>query len=315
MSSPGWTLDTLQEHTRAVLVERDRQMDERFRALENALLAEIESRDLRVSIALAAAREAVVGLEKWVVTGFESRDTRVTTALTSAGEGVGTLEKAMLTGFEARDRQARIDILAAREGIVVLEKAMLAGFQSRDTQVTIALASAHEAVLVLEKAMLAGFTSRDAQVTIALSSAREATHALEQIVLTGFESREARMRETVETLEKAVASGFDAREKIVNGAFAANREAIVKAELSIEKRLDSVNEFRKTLSDQTASFVPRQELDQRFLAVEKSVDHIDKQLSETAGKSHGLNQGWGILLGAIGFIVALVTLFQNLIRR
>lgn len=52
---------------------------------------------------------------------------------------------------------------------------------------------------------------------------------------------------------------FDAQEKAVAAALAAAKEAVVKAEAASEKRFDSVNEFRNTLKDQTATFITRGE--------------------------------------------------------
>jgi hypothetical protein len=47
----------------------------------------------------------------------------------------------------------------------------------------------------------------------------------------------------------------------VQAALDATREAIRKADAATEKRFDAVNEFRKALSDQTATFLPRTEYD------------------------------------------------------
>jgi len=49
---------------------------------------------------------------------------------------------------------------------------------------------------------------------------------------------------------------FDAQEKAVIAALAAADRANTKAELAADKRFDAVNEFRQTLTDQTATFIP-----------------------------------------------------------
>jgi hypothetical protein len=53
---------------------------------------------------------------------------------------------------------------------------------------------------------------------------------------------------------------FEASEKAILAALTAAKEAVNKAEIAQEKRLDSVNEFRGQLSDQAATFVTRTEL-------------------------------------------------------
>jgi hypothetical protein len=53
---------------------------------------------------------------------------------------------------------------------------------------------------------------------------------------------------------------FKDQERATNLALAAAQLAVTKAEVATEKRFDSTNEFRKTLSDQTAGFVTRREM-------------------------------------------------------
>ena len=60
--------------------------------------------------------------------------------------------------------------------------------------------------------------------------------------------------------EKANAQRFDAQEKAVAAALAAAKEAVLKAEVSNDKRFESVNEFRNTLKDQQGTYVTRTEL-------------------------------------------------------
>jgi hypothetical protein len=64
---------------------------------------------------------------------------------------------------------------------------------------------------------------------------------------------------------------FVASEKAVASALTAANLATSKAETAAEKRFDSVNEFRQTLSDQTKSFVT---LD-KFEGVASRVDRIE----------------------------------------
>ncbi len=59
--------------------------------------------------------------------------------------------------------------------------------------------------------------------------------------------------------DKRYEQRFDAQEKAVKDALASADRAVNKAETASEKRLDSVNEFRKTLSDQTGTFLTRAE--------------------------------------------------------
>jgi hypothetical protein len=54
-------------------------------------------------------------------------------------------------------------------------------------------------------------------------------------------------------------------------AFIASEKAIAKAEQSMEKRLDGMNEFRETLRDQAATFLSRAEAGQRMDSLSESL--------------------------------------------
>ncbi len=63
----------------------------------------------------------------------------------------------------------------------------------------------------------------------------------------------------IDERDRQYSQRFDAQEKAVAAALAAAKEAVTKAEAAAEKRFDSVNEFRNTLKDQTATFLTRGE--------------------------------------------------------
>jgi hypothetical protein len=58
----------------------------------------------------------------------------------------------------------------------------------------------------------------------------------------------------------------------VDAALASADRAVGKAEIAADKRFESVNEFRKTLADQTATFLPRLEYDSAHDALVSKVD-------------------------------------------
>ncbi len=129
----------------------------------------------------------------------------------------------------------------------------------------------------------------------------------------------------INDLEKYVERRFTDQDKAVQAALLAAKEAVLKAETASEKRFESVNEFRKTLSDQTASFLPRPEYDANHKALEDKIDTKTKatddkiqtltdRLNVREGKSTGIATGWGYLLGGLGgiaTIVGLILAFNN----
>lgn len=104
----------------------------------------------------------------------------------------------------------------------------------------------------------------------------------------------------VDSLYQLMMAKFEAQEKATNIALNAADKAVTKAEIAHEKRLDSVNEFRQTLADQTSTFIPRNEAHVQFQRLE---DKIEKIISEKRAMMLSL-----IILGA-GVIVNLVVQF------
>jgi len=97
-------------------------------------------------------------------------------------------------------------------------------------------------------------------------------------------------------------------------ALAASDKAILKAEVAVEKRFESVNEFRQTLSDQTKSFISRVEFDALRNTNATRIIDLSSRLDRIEGKAAGLNAGWIYLLGgiaALGTLVSLVAFFMS----
>ena len=101
---------------------------------------------------------------------------------------------------------------------------------------------------------------------------------------------------------QALTAALLAAEKAVQTALVAAEKAVTKAETANEKRFESVNEFRKTLSDQAASFPSRVELQ----ALAERVSDLATRMDKTEGRSTGLNAGWGYVVAAAGIIVAVL---------
>ena len=63
-------------------------------------------------------------------------------------------------------------------------------------------------------------------------------------------------------------------------ALAHQDKAVLKQEQSTEKRFEAVNEFRATLSDQAAGFLPRTEYDRSLGGLAKRLDELHTMLLE-----------------------------------
>lgn len=100
----------------------------------------------------------------------------------------------------------------------------------------------------------------------------------------------------------------------VASALAAAKEAVNKAETSNEKRFDSVEQFRGTLSDQAARLMPRIEVDNRMLSMNEKIADLGARLDKNEGKGLGISAIWGIIIGVFGMLGVLATVLFNVLR-
>lgn len=101
--------------------------------------------------------------------------------------------------------------------------------------------------------------------------------------------------------------------------FQAQQEAIAKLEIATEKRFEGVNEFRAQLADQAHTFMNRNESIQRHDATAERIGALETRVMEalalvnsrldlSAGRGAGLDKGWTLLVGAVGFVATISAL-------
>ena len=105
---------------------------------------------------------------------------------------------------------------------------------------------------------------------------------------------------------------IDSQAEKVALALTAADKAVTKAEIATEKRFESVNEFRKTLSDQTASFLPRTEYGAAHQALIDKLTDLAARMDKTEGRSGGLSDGTRLLIQMAGLLIAAITLYLAL---
>ncbi len=95
----------------------------------------------------------------------------------------------------------------------------------------------------------------------------------------------------------------------VNIAASAATKAVEKAEAATERRFESVNEFRSTLTDQTATFISRMEhhaqVEALKLLLERQAEDI-RQLRSVQDTSQGERRGTSSTTYVVGAVLALV---------
>ena len=128
-----------------------------------------------------------------------------------------------------------------------------------------------------------------------------------------MEERDRRYRERAEAQDKAVAS-----------ALATSKEAIGKAELATEKRLEGLNELRKMATDQAETFARADNVDQRLVGMGAKQEAIDgglfarvavleRQAAAAAARGAGIGATWVYIMGGGGLLVAVVSALAAII--
>lgn len=116
------------------------------------------------------------------------------------------------------------------------------------------------------------------QITIDLVA-----HKLEELIHANGLKYEVQFR----SQEEALRAQLIALRENTQIAFQSSEKAIEKAALASEKRFDSVNEFRQTLTDQTATFMPRAQVETMFANVNEKVNALAVRAERTEGVSSG----------------------------
>jgi HD-GYP domain-containing protein (c-di-GMP phosphodiesterase class II) len=117
----------------------------------------------------------------------------------------------------------------------------------------------------------------------------------------------------------------DSAANAVQSALVAAEKAVAKAELAAEKRFDSVNEFRAAYQDLISLQMPRKESEQAFSTLQSKLDELRDfyltrhselvtRVDKIEGRSSGLNSGWIYLLGLLGLVSTVMTIYALLKR-
>lgn len=90
----------------------------------------------------------------------------------------------------------------------------------------------------------------------------------------------ANTQEALASAERLEKERFEAAQRRTDLRYEAAKEATEKAEHSLEKRFESVNEFRKTLADQAATFLPRAESETRIQSLLAKIHAVETRLDQ-----------------------------------
>ena len=140
---------------------------------------------------------------------------------------------------------------------------------------------------------------------------------VKEFILSIIEKNDRRYEQRFNDTKIAVDAALIAADKTVAAALAGQKEAVTKAEVAAEKRFESVNEFRSTLSDQQRNLMPRVEVEIIMKSITDKIENLSKLVDTRAdanekriitleSKGNGIGQGMGYVALLIG-VVATVT--------
>ncbi len=86
----------------------------------------------------------------------------------------------------------------------------------------------------------------------------------------------------------------------------ASEQAISKSEVMTEKRFQSVNAFREQLSDQAATFMPREVSESQIAEIRTALQVLTGRVDMAAGKTLGTTATISLIIGAITIISTII---------
>ena len=103
---------------------------------------------------------------------------------------------------------------------------------------------------------------------------------------------------TTETLKEHFDALRASDKEALGAALVAVKEENRKTEVAAEKRFELLNELRSGVATK-----------EQLEALEKIVEDLKTSRDTGTGRSSGLSQGWGILLGAVGLVGGIIAIF------
>ena len=126
---------------------------------------------------------------------------------------------------------------------------------------------------------------------------------------------------------------MDDADKAIQAALVSAEKAVAKAENAAERRFEGVNEFRKALSDQTATFIPRAEYETALAALAARVNAnaervaaLELRLTSRLDRGEGADAGAAVqrtdqrlgmsqVIAGVATIVAVVSLVLYIVKK
>lgn len=116
---------------------------------------------------------------------------------------------------------------------------------------------------------------------------------------TQISERDTRTEQTATESSKAIAAALQAAKEAVSEQNKSNAASMEKTEMALTKQLDQ----QQVLMRQTTE------------ALESQVDDLKERINLAEGRTRGIGDGWGYIVGAVGAMIALAALIMQLTSK
>lgn len=107
---------------------------------------------------------------------------------------------------------------------------------------------------------------------------------------------------TIDTLYTHFTEVLKLRDGNEASKFAAVEQAVILAKESVDHRLAGLNELRKLVEDHDRRYASAE----RVTAAEARLELLEKRFEALTGERSGVAKGWGVLVGVVGMLFALI---------
>lgn len=198
-----------------------------------------------------------------------------------------------------------------------------AGAQAKDLNGTTARLEYVNAVFQEHRRAIDGSLSGNARaiegVLVQVSANQVAQQRAVEVALVQVEQR-------ILAVQDVSSERVSAVQQAALAALGASEKAIVKSEISTEKRFEAVNEFRAQLADQTRTFMPREVADALITELRRSAENqiaelrnqmasLQQRMDQSTGSSAGATKSIGYVITAVGIGLTVMIFIANFLSR
>lgn len=159
----------------------------------------------------------------------------------------------------ARESEAKVAVLESM--VDNLQRQVIERIESSRESIALALTAAEKTTAIAQSTADRAMVKADAKADMVYLESQ-------------IRSLKEAFQDQIAAQKEAITNALNASQSALKNALDSSEKAITKAEEANEKRFQAVNEFRAQLADQQKTFVVKEEVAFKFVAVEKKLDEM-----------------------------------------